>query len=55
MVGQALDDAMNTPICEGVAMNAARNAWHGDESLISEQELAGIQMLEKLKAQESGE
>ena len=55
MVGQALDDAMNTPICEGVAMNAARNAWHGDESLISEQELAWIEMLEKLKAQESGE
>jgi len=55
MIGQALDDAMNTPICEGVAMNAARNAWHGDESLVSEDEVSGMEMLKRLNAEKDSD
>lgn len=50
LCGQTLDDALNMPLSEALVLSAARSAYMGDESLITEEEKKSVELLKQLEA-----
>lgn len=54
LCGQAMEDALNMPLSEALILTAARAAYQGDESIMSETEAQAVEQLKAMQESDNG-